>query len=180
MANYTIEEHKHIFAAWAAGRAASVINYRFKVEQGQRILEASGIRALGLSVDNLPAPDEFDKKHREWRCEIIKVASKSNLIFSHGVAAKLINIYLKSIYVCGGMHNDPKVQAIHPPIDRILLDALYKQNVGGRRDAWQEARKARWSKFTSEEYENVIATIKAVCLTKNGLWEIEESWIGYQ
>lgn len=43
---YTIDEHRHRFAAWAASRAASVINCRFSVEQGKKILEVAGIRHL--------------------------------------------------------------------------------------------------------------------------------------
>jgi hypothetical protein len=82
------------------------------------------------------------------------------LTFSHGVAAKLINIYLKSIYVCGSNYNDPKVKAIHPPIDSVLLDALYKQNIAGKRKEWQSARKARWSKLNSVQYQKVISAIK--------------------
>lgn len=37
--SYSIEEHKHRFAAWAAGRAATVNGCRFKVEDGKKILE---------------------------------------------------------------------------------------------------------------------------------------------
>jgi hypothetical protein len=35
---YSIEEHKHRFAAWAASRAANVNKCRFRVEQGKKIL----------------------------------------------------------------------------------------------------------------------------------------------
>jgi hypothetical protein len=36
---YSIEEHRHRFAVWAAGRAATVNGCRFKVEQGKEIIE---------------------------------------------------------------------------------------------------------------------------------------------
>lgn len=177
---YSIEEHKHRFAAWAAGRAASVNRCRFTVEQGKKILEKSGLNDVAKNLDNLPPANEFDKKHKEWRGMVIESAKEQDLQFTHGVAAKLINIYLKSIYVCGNDHNNEKVKAIHPPIDSVLLDALYKQNISGKKNEWQEARKARWSKLTSAQYQAVIDAIKATISKESGLWEIEEYWQGYQ
>lgn len=36
---YTIEEHKHRYAAWAASRASSVTGCRFSVSQGKSLIE---------------------------------------------------------------------------------------------------------------------------------------------
>jgi len=96
------------------------------------------------------------------------------------VAAKLINIYLKSIFVCGSDSRNKKVKAIHPPIDSVLLDALYKQNVAGKKKEWQSAKKTRWSKLNSSQYQSIIDAIKVAIPNENGLWEIEEYWQGYQ
>ena len=38
MNEYQIQDHIHLFSSWAAGRASSVKDNRFKVEIGQRIL----------------------------------------------------------------------------------------------------------------------------------------------
>jgi hypothetical protein len=173
---YSIEEHKHRFAAWAASRAANVNKCRFRVEQGKKNIELSGLMKIGTHIDNLPQPDNFDKKHREWRCSVIKHAQIYQPAFTHGVAAKLINIYLKSIYVCGGQHDDRRVRAIHPPIDSVLLDALYKGNIGGLRDDWQSARQIRWPKLSSKQYEALIRCIKKVIPEFVGLWFIEKHW----
>lgn len=178
--SYSIEEHKHRFAAWAAARAATVNGCRFKVEDGTKILESSGMKKVAKSIDNLPVPSDFDKLHRYWREQVINAAKEFDLEFTHGVAAKLINIYLKSVYVCGENHADPKVQAIHPPIDSVLLDKLYKQNIGNQKSEWQKARKARWSKLSSIEYENLIAAVKNANPANQGLWKIEEYWQGFQ
>lgn len=178
--SYSIEEHKHRFAAWAASRAATVNRCRFKVEDGERILMSSGMKDVASSIDNLPSPSEFDKSHRGWRERVVSSAEELGLEFTHGVAAKLINIYLKSIYVCGADHSNEKVRAIHPPIDRVLLDDLYKHDIGGQQKEWQKARKARWSKFSSEEYENVISAVKKAVPADYGLWQIEEYWQGFQ
>jgi hypothetical protein len=177
---YSIEEHRHRFAAWAAGRAATVNGCRFKVKQGKEIIELSGIKEIGEDINNLPEPDEFDEKHREWRSSVIQAAQRYQPSFTHGVAAKLINIYFKSIFVCGGQHTDPRIMAIHPPIDSVLLDELYSQNIGGLRDDWKAARRVRWSKLSSEQYEHLINCIKTVVPEGLGLWCIEEHWRGYQ
>jgi hypothetical protein len=177
---YSIEEHRHRFAAWAASRAATVNGCRFKVAQGKTIIESSGLVEIGKNIEDLPLPDEFDEKHREWRNSVIRSAQPFQPAFTHGVAAKLINIYLKSIFVCGGLYTDPKVRAIHPPIDSVLLDTLYDKNIGGLRPYWQSVRQIRWSKLSSGQYEDLIVHIKLVVPQGEGLWSIEEHWQGYQ
>lgn len=147
---YTIEEHKHRFSAWAAGRAASVNGCRFSVEQAKEIIEAAGLNQLLACPNNLPLPQDTDARHREWRNKVIEAAKMLRLAFTHGVAAKLINIYLKAGFVCGGHHAHANVQALHPPIDSVLLDGLSAQNIGGYRRAWNKARRIRWSKFDSQ------------------------------
>jgi hypothetical protein len=68
------------------------------------------------------------------------------------VAAKLVNIYLKSRFVCGGHHVHARVQSLHPPLDSVLLKGLAEANVGGHRKEWEQAAKTRWSKFGSDDY----------------------------
>jgi hypothetical protein len=183
---YTIEEHKHRFASWAAGSAASVKGCRFKVEQGKKILEETNLNKIARHIDNLPVSEEFDRYHREWRKNIINEAKKHKgkngefLQFTHGVAAKLINVYLKSIFVCSDCNEEIKVKAIHPPIDSVLLKTLYQQNINELRNEWQAARKVGWSKLDSIQYENVISAIKKTITNGNGLWQIEEYWQGFQ
>jgi hypothetical protein len=52
------------------------------------------------------------------------------------VAAKLINVYLKAVFVCGGQHSNKRVKSLHPPIDSQLLDELYNQNIGDLKREW--------------------------------------------
>lgn len=183
---YSIQEHKHRFAAWAASRAANVKGCRFTVEQGKQILEDAGLNVIAESTDNLPHPKDFDTQHRKWRDSVKEAAEKHSdkndriLKFKDGIAAKLINIYSKSIFVCSGSHEHPKVKAIHPPIDSGLLDELYNKDIGNKRKEWQAARKVRWSKLDSGQYEKLISAIKEVLPNNAGLWEIEEYWRGYQ
>jgi hypothetical protein len=89
---YTIEEHKHRFAAWAASSAASVNkNCRFSVQDGKRILEAAGMNRLIESPERLPSPQNVDDEHRRWRGAVIAAAQAREIGFTDGVAAKLIN-----------------------------------------------------------------------------------------
>jgi hypothetical protein len=177
---YSIEEHKHRFGAWAAASAASVNrNCRFTVEAGKRILENAGMHRLLSSPDNLPTPPNVDEQHRKWRSTVIAAAAVEHITFTHGVAAKLINIYLKAGFVYGGHHLHDSVTALHPPIDRTLLTELANLNLGGFRGFWKEAMQVGWSNFNSDQYERVIANMRAA-MAGSPLWEIEQHWRGYQ
>jgi hypothetical protein len=176
---YAIELHQHRFAAWAACRASSVVNCRFGVKQGRAILETSGFTAHFCRAEQLPAPDAVDGAHRQWRAAIMRATTSRKLRFTHGVAAKLVNVYLKSRFVCAGHHAHARAQSLHPPIDSVLLKGLADANVGGYTKEWKRAAKTRWSKFGSDDYEQLIALIRR-SLKDAPLWKIEEYWRGNQ
>jgi hypothetical protein len=176
---YTIHQHCHNFSAWAASRAASVIGNRFTVEHGRGLLEAIGFGSKLDSPDKLPEPEKVDRIHRTWRQGIISFGTNQELVITHGVAAKLINVYLKSRFVCGGFADSPKVQALHPPIDRVLLEELARKDFGGKRKFWAQSNKCGWSKFDSDTYENVIQEIREY-LNGEPMWKIERFWKGHQ
>lgn len=177
--DYGIEEHRHRFAAWAASRAASVKGCRFSAEQGKWLIERAGLFEAAVDPANLPGADEFDAAHRGWRKKIIGGAEKIELPFTHGVAAKLINVYLKSMLVCGGFHAHPNVRQVHPPIDGLILGELYRRDCAGLRSVWRELRSRGWSRFDSKEYERAITAIRKV-VGDAPLWKIESLWRGYQ
>ena len=175
---YTIEEHQHRLAAWVAATAARAsVLCRFDVETGVAVLEASGFTA-DFSVNHLPTPDEIDGVHREWRGVVISNAEQKGLRFSDGIAAKLINCYLKVRFVCGGHHLDARVEALHPPVDRILLGGLAKTFCEEGKQ-WRQLRQKGWSTYDSETYEKVIALVRT-CRPGQPLWKIEEHWKGHQ
>lgn len=178
--SYTMEEHQHRLAAWAASRAASVKGCRFKVNLGFRILEDSGFTASFSSPASLPSPKNMDRKHGEWRGVVIGVAERQGLKFSHGVAAKLINCYLKVRFVCAGQHQHARVKSLHPPIDEVLLKELAKRDIGGFGKQWRRFRQERWSRFDSSTYESVIDHVRRSLPTGAPLWKIEAHWAGHQ
>lgn len=180
VAVYDIAEHKHRYSAWAASRAASTSTCRFDVNTGKAIIEAIGLQHLLADPAQLPAPTAMDAAHREWRETAIRTAISKELdTFTHGIAAKLINVYLKGVFVCGGHELHDSVQALHPPIDSLLLDELYKGEVGDLRSVWAQARKRRWSKLNAQQYEEVIAGIRQA-FKGQPLWQVEAHWRGFQ
>jgi hypothetical protein len=177
---YNIEDHIHKVAAWAAATAASASPVcRFKVEQGAKLLRKAGFNRDSCKMSDLPNPESVDKEHLRWRKIIIREAEKENLSFTHGIAAKLINTYLKLMFVCRLDSKSSKIKAIHPPVDSIMLRELERKNVSGKKNQWRRFHNKRWSKFSSEDYQELIDLIKQV-QGNSPLWKIEEHWQGHQ
>ncbi|MCO7572623.1 hypothetical protein NJH78_21770 [Pseudomonas chlororaphis] len=178
--DYEIVEHRHRYCTWAAGHAANTKTCRFSVSTGKAIIEATGLHLLLAGPELLPPPERIDAQHKIWRELAIEAAKSKGLVgFGHGVAAKLINVYLKGAFVCGGQELHPHVQALHPPIDKLLLDELYHQDIGALKAVWRQARKQRWSKLDTEQYQAVINGIRDA-LQGKPLWHIEFYWRGHQ
>jgi hypothetical protein len=118
--------------------------------------------------------------HLKWREDVIAAAQGQGIIFTHGIAAKIINCYLKVRFVCAGAHNDARVQALHPPIDEVLLKELARLDFGGQANQWRKFRQARWSKFDSTTYQSVIDLIRQTLPADEPIWKIEEHWEGHQ
>lgn len=175
---YSIELHCHHFAAWAAARAASVKGCRFSVAEGRDLLERCGFGAQ-MGVEDLPEPKDMDASHAKWRAAICCQPAPKGIQMTHGIAAKLINVYLKARFVHPPDHLHLKVFALHPPIDRLMLDAMAKADFGGNVELWRKTSRRGWSKLDGTEYQEVIAAIRRG-LGKKPMWMIEEFWRGYQ
>ena len=143
------------------------------------MLEACGFVPDFSRPDQLPAPEKLDEQHRLWRDAAINTGRRLSLTVTHGVAAKLINLYLKGRFVCGGHHDHPHVRKLHPPIDSVMLKAFIQRDVGGFKPQWRRLQNLRWSKFSSDQYEEAIDLIRQ-SLNREPLWKIEEYWQGNQ
>ena len=177
--SYTLAEHQHRLAAWAASTAASASPLcRFRVESGFRILEEAGFDKTLSMATQTENQLIFDGWHDEKRQVVIDTAARNGCCFSHGIAAKLINCYLKVRFVCGPTDGTVNTAVIHPPIDSLLLKALAKTNIGELQHEWRYYDSLRWSKFSSEQYRQVIALIQG-CLGTQPLWKIEKYWDGH-
>lgn len=181
---YDIETHKHTFAVWAASRAASVRSCPFTVQYGKALLEGCGFDRDFATPERLPTATHIDKRHRKWRDLMIAYAadsmpSKRGGALTHGVAAKLINCYLKARFVCGGHHAHERVTCLHPPIDGQILRRFSKSIANNRPREAAKLGQARWSALTSDQYEELIKIIRTRC-GGEPLWKIEVHWPGYQ
>lgn len=183
-------EHRFRFAAWGAATAARASkNCRFPVSDGVKLLKRIELDKLASGIEALPDAAEFDEKHKGWCSELVCLAPKTlskcpKEKFSYGVAAKLVNCYLKPLFMEHLLTGDEseerlKVNAIHPPIDSILL-----RNLGNcdpdveRAKNWRRWNSIGWSNFDDKAYLDVIKQIRAV--TAGELWRIEAFWTGHQ
>ena len=186
---YDLVEHRHRLAVWSAARAASRGgDFGVKVEDAFRWIGGIGIRGLLSGYDHLPAPNDFDERHREWRRGLICRAGEG---LSHGKAAKLINVYLKVGVVCASCSPDGRVPddararigAIHPPLDRILRDTIQRCTKTAL-----YPRSAAWSRLGSCDYQAAIDKLKTIArqapVIKESsgvmeLWRVERFWSGF-
>jgi len=182
---YDHVEHIHRFAAWAAARAASRGGtFGTPVKSVMRWTESIGLRGLVEDPDRLPEPDAFDHQHRWWRDRLVSEAGSG---LSHGKAAKLIAVYLKTAVVCPSLLHGlapgllrTKVGAIHPPVDSILLDGLAASArkvdpVSASILSW------KWSGLSSVEYERLVGILKTLTPSSDGpleFWRLEQHWSG--
>ena len=173
---YSQSEHAHRFAAWAAARAASTKTARFKVSMARHWIELiPDLSDCKFGVGSLPRADRFDEAHRCWRAKLIASAQNDGVTISHGTAAKLINVYLKALFLTDVSSETSQVKVVHPPIDRLLIDELARE----RPDIWRGHPRS-WSKFDSDLYERTIEKVRETLEPQSGLWRIEAHWSGFQ
>lgn len=180
---YAIELHRHNFARWAAARA-----YTRGLKGGGNQLAFDLIDACGLQ--SVTTPDQIGPDVDEWLLSLMRKIVKnaeargvSNFSFGH--AQKIVNIYLKSVFVCGEHYRHPMVVKLHPPLDYQLFNGLKahlreeKESLQIAATAFAKAQKAnsKWTKFTEADY---VAHVAAIQLMMNAegrpLYEAEEYW----
>ena len=188
--DYSIHEHRFRFAGWCAATAASSSPIcLFKVQTGLEILRLSGVSDQFTDWSDIPSSEaEFDDLHRKTCRKIIKISelphiklSGKEAHFTYGIAAKLLNCYLKPIYLVNAAESfsnktTVKKQAvIHPPIDRVLLSNCKRKEP----EAFRSITKISWSTFTEAQYFDVIKSLREF-MVDEPFWKIEYFWDGYQ
>ena len=188
MAEYDLAEHRFRFAAWLSSRVAGASPLcRFKVETGLKLLEKCDVKNCFQTWEDLPeSQEEFDDKHTEICCKILSESADIGVCskFTYGIAAKLFNCYLKAIYQCGIQQvSEPekfkRINFIHPPIDRILLENCRK----AKPSHFKDLKNISWSTYEKEDYQKVIKLIQSYLETyheNKPLWFIERYWDGHQ
>ena len=144
--NYNSDLHKHIISTWAASTAASQITFRFSVECGMKLilLGANGsfideqtFTNFIKEIKNFKSQKEYDSWHYSVIENMRKKSDDLQLLlekhnknyedYSYGIAAKLLNCYLK-VFFLEYFGKEKFADFIHPPIDRLLLLALQEED----------------------------------------------------
>ena len=174
-AKYTLTEHRHRFAVWAAARAAQ--RGWTSTERLAAALEASGASALVRgSPTNWPATaGAFDAAQREWAHALLDHLAASGVHGTYGRAAKLLAIYLKATIVLAGHADSPFGRVLHPPLDSILLRNLAADTrfPAARRSLW---RQTSWTRLDEQRYFELIDTLRATRLDQPAFWMVERYW----
>lgn len=181
VAQYSIVKHKHIYAKWCAAAA-----YGRGLTGGGNSLAFELIEVSGL--DQVTGPEHIGQNVDTWQMSFMKKieneAARLDITdFSFGRAQKLVNIYLKTVLVCGGHHKHPSVALLHPPLDFELFKGLRsflsknRTTLGKARSAFIAAQKRnpRWTTFSETDYVVHIDAIKLLMAGKP-LYQVEEYW----
>jgi len=173
--SYDLSEHRHRFAVWAAARAAQ--RGFTTVKNLRDALEATNIRSVLADPKTLQSlPADFDALHRRWCSDICACLSDRQVPqTTYGRAAKLVAVYLKATVIMGSGCDTPLGRSVHPPIDRILLQALASSNriTSPHKAAW---RVISWTRLDVAAYEELVGQIRAVIPADAPFWMIEEYW----
>lgn len=86
--------------------------------------------------------------------------------------------------VCAGFEIDEKVHALHPPLEKVLLDALFASKEVDQAEDLRKFQSAletakqmgkAWTVFDRQTYDAYITAIK-VFQGKQPLWAAERLW----
>lgn len=81
------------------------------------LIEASG---LGKVTEIEHIDENVDQWLIGFMEKIVNKRRTGVTDFSFGRAQKLVNIYLKTVLVCGGHHQNPRVALLHPHWTRTI------------------------------------------------------------
>ncbi|MES2585651.1 MAG: hypothetical protein V4536_01890 [Pseudomonadota bacterium] len=177
--SYSFDRHRHLFSSWCASTASGASpKCRFAVKTGLNILDQSNVTSSALNTE---FPKLTHKSFGDWhntKCLLLmKVADSLGVAgFTYGVAAKMLNCYLKANF----LSELEKYSFIHPPIDRLLLSSLREANFNNNKKIWRKYETKGWSNFSNEDYLNVINLIKLSLPVGVSIWKIEAFWKGHQ
>ncbi|MBC6995906.1 hypothetical protein QWY85_17175 [Neolewinella lacunae] len=172
--SYSHKEHLHRFACWTAARAAQRGWGGGTTTTIIAALESTGFREkLSDIYQSSPTAAEFDQWHAERVGELTlilvdKLSKPQQNIY--GRVAKIIAIYIKTVYV--SQYPDAVLSKVaHPPIDGILLKEVKKKT----HLKYPPKLGFHWSTFDAEAYQTALNYLREVNQGK-AFWEIEEFW----
>jgi len=180
--DFRYEKYRHDFASWSAARAAQRGFEGATVGVLKQAIEAVGLDVFVNTASNYEMTEAaFDVQHQQWCTEILAFLLAKNVVkATYGLAAKLVNVYLKSAVILGERGKSQLASVIHPPIDGLLLKDIAKN---GEEDGISpELRKlcadSRWTTFNEDAYTGLIAALKVEKLHEPHFWMLERYWPG--
>jgi len=172
---YDLFEHRHRFSVWAAARATQ--RGFTTVDNLRDALQSTDIAHFVRKhvTDRIDA-NGFAIRHGKWCDNIVEFLLDAGIQnVSFGRAAKLVAVYLKSMVVVGPYANSSLAQVAHPPIDRLLLQALSRLE-DLPREARRIFRTTNWTDLKREEYYALIERIRVSVPDLNPFWHLERYW----
>lgn len=168
LSTYNISQHRHNFACWTAARATQRAYANTRIITNA--INASKIQEkLSDLVDQGFTIDEYDQFHKEMTDsiteELIKADANKDKT-TYGRVAKIIAIYIKTVYVI----TDPESaisKVAHPPIDRILLTNLKAEGI--------KINKLDWTNFKKKDYQDLISDLRKL-IGNYPFWKLETFW----
>lgn len=170
---YTIFEHRHRFAVWAAARAVQRGWKNAKTLPLRNSIEQCGIKEFLKEPSSLETDlQNFEKPHQQWCVSIQNYLRDKGLKTSYyGRVAKLLAVYIKTMVIVAGADQSPLAKAAHPPIDRILLQSL---SVSYNRTSLKDYS---WTLLDLDDYYALVKVLRELIPPDQLFWTIEEHWI---
>lgn len=175
------------FAIWTAATAAkssarqgkyikgTTIKRTFATADIEEIATDSGLTKLTVQEIGKYSMEEYDDLHTEMCESIMRHAMKRNISLTYGIAAKIVNVYIKTISINLGKNEYPVLRYIHPPVDRRILTnigAAFKNS-----PFWRKNSKKAWTKLSKDEYMDIINSMRKLPIViKHGLPATEFYW----
>ncbi len=173
--NYTIEQHKHNFAVWTCSRAVQRNFTNSKIIANAIEKSQLHTKVRDLEIKNISNGD-FDNWHKDIAKEILRAIpiKEKDTREPYGRAAKIIAIYIKTYHILGNPNSSLSAVA-HPPVDRILLSGLFKNN---KEFTILDVAGTTWTNLNEGTYFKVINDLRTI-QKKMGyeyFWMIESDW----
>jgi hypothetical protein len=163
------EIRKEIIRQFAYWTVVSALRSGSKIKSREKIIRLLKVINLGELL-KVTSQEQYDSWHT---IQTKNIVNKSEKILSYGWAAKIVNVYLKTlVYISSDFYQNVK-PFLHPPVDGILLRSLIKEG--------KNITRMPLFKIEEEEYFKLINEMKII-MEKEGLCllEIEKYWRYYE
>jgi hypothetical protein len=167
---YDMREHRLRYVAWTCARAIARGTVGAKVGNVYRTIISAELESA--LKKRFTSHRDYDKWHPKTVEAVIQAAKKNGMALTFGQGAKLLAIYIKTLYIIPGQRKDLLKHA-HPPVDRILL-----MNALPKRERSNPGYLA-WTHFDKKRYNDAFKKVEFKCCIGER-WTIEKFWHPHQ